>query len=110
MEVDFNNTIHTIRTKKKLLQADAQIEYLRRLVQLCINPDKTVWAPLYNTISTNRVLLAFMRSNFKALDEVVHLLMIKRQFAANDLNEDVRLSHDEGDILVEKFHRNGTWC
>lgn len=49
-----------------------------------------------------------MRSNFKALDEVVHLLMIKRQFAANDLNEDVRLSHDEGDILVEKFHRNGT--
>lgn len=35
------------------------------------------------------VLLAFMESNDKAVDDLVHLLMINRVYAAQNLGEDV---------------------
>ena len=88
MEIDSKNALHSLRPDK-LVQADACIHYVRKLVQFCTNPDKIIRAALDHPITMNGVLLACMESNDKALDEVAHLLMINRVFATHNLGEDV---------------------
>lgn len=46
MKIDSKNAIHTIRPDK-LVQADGQIEHMRRLIQFSTNLDKimiTLWS------------------------------------------------------------------
>ena len=91
MEIDSKNAVRTIRPDK-LVQADAHIPHVRRLVRFCTNPDKIIRAALDYPITMNGVLLSCMESNDSALDEVAHLLMINRVFAADNLGEDVTFS------------------
>ena len=69
MEIDVKNALQTIRPDK-LVQAEAHIEHVRRLIQFSTNIEKTVqaiirwlpmvyylpvWSPLINQWSTLRI-------------------------------------------------------
>ena len=88
MEMDSKNALHQLRPDK-LVQADACIPHVRRLVQFCTNPDQIIRAALDHPITMHGVLISCMESNDPALDEVAHLLLINRVFAAHNLGEDV---------------------
>lgn len=51
------------------------------------------------------VQLAFVELNDQALDEVAHLLMVNRRFAARDLNEDATILMSCSGFIDGKFYR-----
>nr|CCA18945.1 AlNc14C60G4408 [Albugo laibachii Nc14] len=88
--MDFDSKIALERLKPdKLVQADVHIPSVRRLIQSSTNLDKIIEAALAHPITMTGVLLECMEANDKALDEVAHLLLINRVFAAYNLDEDV---------------------
>lgn len=85
MKTDSKNALRP----DKLIQADARILHVRRLVQFCTNPDKITRAALDHPITMNEVLLM---SDFRVLHDVAHILLISGVFLAHNLEIDVTLS------------------
>nr|CCA19884.1 AlNc14C81G5294 [Albugo laibachii Nc14] len=88
MEIDSTNALQRIKPDK-LVQADAHIKLVRKLVRSCTSSDKIIQAAVEHPITMHGMLFACMDSNDSVLDELAHILMINRVFAANNLNEDV---------------------
>nr|CCA18925.1 AlNc14C59G4388 [Albugo laibachii Nc14] len=88
MEFDSKNALERLKPDK-LVQADVHISSVCRLIQSSTNPDKIIAEALTHPITMTGVLLGCMDANDKALDEVAHLLLINRVFAAYNLDEDV---------------------
>lgn len=65
------------------------LHHVSKLVQFCTNPDKIIQTELDHPITINGALFACMDSNDTVLDELAHLLMINRVFAAHNIGENV---------------------
>lgn len=74
MKTDSKNALRP----DKLIQADARILHVRRLVQFCTNPDKITRAALDHPITMNGVIISCMDSSDRALDKLAYLLLINR--------------------------------
>ena len=116
MEFDSKNALERLKPDK-LVQADVHISSVCRLIQSSTNPDKIIAEALTHPITMTGVLLGCMDANDKALDEVAHLLLIKRVFATYNLDEDVTFAtrckrHVGGKVPSERdviFNKVSTW-